>query len=110
MITTLVCRIGRDSLKTAKMAINQTPSPKMADKTIPLAAFTQQKHEKPLTHMFTQQGEAKAVNTLTMVMARKLMLYEAIAQPIDSMHRKVTASANARRVEQTRRRNNSTHV
>ena len=60
--------------------------------------------------MFTQQGEAKAVKTLPMVKARQLMLYEAIAQPIDSMHRKVTASANARKEEQTRRNNKSTNV
>ena len=93
-----------------QMVINQPPSPKLRNNITPLTAFTQQKPENPLTYLFTQQEEAEAVKTLTMVKARQLMHHEAIAKSISSMHRKVAATANARREEQTRRHNKSTNV
>ena len=96
--------------KMVQMVINQSPSPKLGNNITPLTAFTQQKPENPLTYLFTQQGEAEAVKTLTMVKARQLMHHEAIAKSISSMHRKVAATANARREEQTRRHNKSTNV
>ena len=92
------------------MVINQSPSPKLGNNITPLTSFTQQKPEKPLTYLFTQQGEAEAVKTLTMVNARQIMHHEAIAKSIGSMHRKVAANENARRKEQTRRHNKSTNV
>ena len=96
--------------KMVQMVINQSPSPKLGNNITPLAEFTKQKPENPLTYLFTQQGEAEAVKTLTMVKALQLMHHEAIVNSIDSMYRKVASTANARREEQTRRYNKSTNL